>query len=250
VKPVLNVVDQAGDGERPDAAAAVCRHIANAILEQRLLPGTKLGEAALCEIFGVSRPVVRRVLAQLAHEKLVDRQSHRGAFIASPTVDEARQVFEARRVIEDALVRACVERIDAAALATLGAHVEAEAACAADGDRPRWIRMSGEFHALIARAAGNAVLAGVLEHLIAQTSLIIGLYGRRSDNACEDGAHRAIVDAIGRRDAEAAIRLMAEHLEACEAALDIGVEEGRQDLRAIFAGVAGSGPRRRRGARG
>ncbi|MEL7029212.1 MAG: GntR family transcriptional regulator [Pseudomonadota bacterium] len=218
-----------------DAVGWVSGHIATAILEQRLLPGTKLGEAALGEIFDVSRPVVRRVLTKLAHDKLVDRHSHRGAFIASPTVEEARQVFEARRVIEDALVRACVARVDAQIIAGFRAHIEAEARCAAKGDRPRWIRLTGEFHSLIAEASGNAVLTDILSQLIAQTSLIIGLYGNRMWSACCDGDHAWIVDAIAGGDVEGAASRMRDHLHACEASLSIEPDDGRPDLREIFA---------------
>ena len=78
----------------------VYAHIFEAILEQRLAPGTKLSEEALGEIFGVSRTIIRRALSRLAHESVVLLRPNRGAVVASPSVEEARQVFMARRLVE------------------------------------------------------------------------------------------------------------------------------------------------------
>ncbi len=66
----------------------VYAHIFDAILEQRLAPGTKLSEEALGEIFGVSRTIIRRALSRLAHEGVVLLRPNRGAVVASPSVDE------------------------------------------------------------------------------------------------------------------------------------------------------------------
>ncbi|EPN68539.1 GntR family transcriptional regulator, partial [Pseudomonas syringae pv. actinidiae ICMP 19101] len=74
----------------------VYEHIFDAILEQRLAPGTKLSEEALGEIFGVSRTIIRRALSRLGHEGVVLLRPNRGAVVASPSVEEARQVFFAR----------------------------------------------------------------------------------------------------------------------------------------------------------
>ena len=74
--------------------------IYSAVIEQQLRPGAKLSELSLCEAFGVGRMRVRRALLLLASRDIVDLQSNRGAYIATPTLLQARQVFEARRAIE------------------------------------------------------------------------------------------------------------------------------------------------------
>ena len=81
----------------------VYAHIFDAILEQRLAPGTKLSEEALGEIFGVSRTIIRRALSRLAHEQVVLLRPNRGAVVASPIIDEARQILFARRTVERAI---------------------------------------------------------------------------------------------------------------------------------------------------
>src|SRR5688572_14525641 len=83
---------------------AIYERLLAAIFEHRLPPGTKLGEDRLAAIFGVSRARIRRVLPRLAHEGLVTLEPNRGAFVAKPTVMEARDVFEARRLIEPGIL--------------------------------------------------------------------------------------------------------------------------------------------------
>ncbi len=86
------------------AEGRVYDQIHKAIVERRLEPGTKLGEEALREIYGVSRAQIRSVLVDLSHAKVVELRPNRGAYVAQPSVREARHVFEARRAIEAAIV--------------------------------------------------------------------------------------------------------------------------------------------------
>src|SRR5436189_31504 len=74
--------------------------IHRAILEQRLPPGTKLGEESLSSLFAVSRARVRRILLRLAHDKSVELRPNRGAYVAQPSAQDAREVFTARRIVE------------------------------------------------------------------------------------------------------------------------------------------------------
>ncbi|GAK33397.1 GntR family transcriptional regulator [Iodidimonas nitroreducens] len=220
--------------EAEDPSERVYRDIAKAVLEQRLQPGTKLGEQLLCEIFNVNRPVIRRALMRLSYETLVEIRPHRGAFVASPTPLDARQIFEARRALEDWVVRICAERIDPNALQSLTQHVAIEQEARLSDDRVRWIRLSGQFHLELAAATGNSRIQRYLEDLIAQTSLIISLYGGAERVACEDNDHSEIVAAIARADADHAISLMRAHLAACEAGLSFEEKGHATDLRAIF----------------
>src|SRR5215472_7189838 len=72
----------------------------DAIFAHRLPPGTKLPEDELAAIYAVSRTVIRSALQALAHDRLVRLEPNRGAFVAHPTRLEAREVFEARALIE------------------------------------------------------------------------------------------------------------------------------------------------------
>jgi len=214
--------------------AAVYAELYDAILEQRLAPGTKLPEDGLGEIFGVSRTVVRKALFRLAHEELIQFRPNRGAIVASPTVEEAAQVFEARRVVESAIVRKVFGRVTAESLRELKDVVNEERAAHERGDRAGWIRLSGEFHLRLAEIAGNRVLAEYLKALVSRTSLVISLYERPGNSACAFDEHAGFLIALEANDLKRALTLMERHLEACEAKLNTEEQTLSRDLAAIF----------------
>jgi len=215
----------------------------NAILEQRLAPGTKLPEDGLGEIFGVSRTVIRKALLRLAHENLVEVRPNRGAVVASPTIEEAAEVFEARRIVEGALVDRLVAGIAEVQIERLGELVSKERAAHDAGNRADLIRFSGEFHLLLAKTAGNSVLAAYLKELVSRTSLIISLYERPGNSACSHEEHAGIIEALATKDAPRATALMNAHLQACEEKLNIDAPDTGRGLAEIFARpVLATGP--------
>ncbi|MBA3325009.1 MAG: GntR family transcriptional regulator, partial [Rhodobacteraceae bacterium] len=88
---------EAAEAATPPDDHAIVERIHDAVMEQRLPPGTKLSEAALCEAFGVRRARIRRSFLILASRNIVELRANRGAFVSRPTPAEARDVFEARR---------------------------------------------------------------------------------------------------------------------------------------------------------
>lgn len=214
---------------------SIYRAIANTIFEQRLPPGTKLPEDTLGEIFAVSRTVVRKALYRLSSEKLVDIRPNRGARVARPSVEEARQVFESRRVVEAALVEAAMARMTDERRERLARLVNKDHAAHQESTRRRWIRYSGAFHLEVAEIAGNQVLKGFLKELIGRTSLIIGLYEPMRQTFCTYDEHEVLLEAFAGQDTQAAVAAMVEHLNACEQRLGLDQRNTEIDLREIFA---------------
>jgi DNA-binding GntR family transcriptional regulator len=206
-----------------------------AIIDHRIPPGTALPEDTLAGAFGVSRTVVRKSLIRLAHDKVIELRRNRGAVVARPSVEEARQVFAARRLIEAALLREAVARLSERELELLRGQTAEERAAFAAGDRRTVIRLSGEFHRRLAAAAGNQVLAEFVGELVSRTSLVIALYEVPGIAPCSLDEHGALLDTIRRRDADAAVRLMLDHLDHCEAQLDLSGAGGAVDLVSLFA---------------
>jgi DNA-binding GntR family transcriptional regulator len=205
---------------------AIYERVMGAIFDHRLPPGTKLGEDRLASIFGVNRARIRRLLPRLAHEGVVQLEHNRGAFVAKPTVQEARDVFEARRVIEPAIVQRLLRRPDRRALiARLRQHVSAEKQARAANDVRAIVRMSGEFHILLAEMAGNAPLARAMRELATLTCLIIALYDKPSVPHCLGDEHAAIVEALAAEDGKRVSALIVEHLNHVEDGLDLTVNE-------------------------
>jgi DNA-binding GntR family transcriptional regulator len=186
--------------------------VTEAIVERRLMPGTKLTEQSLADLFQVSRTVVRQALNQLSRDRLVTLQPARGAFVAEPGIEEARQVFEARQLIESALVRELCAQITPAQLAQLRAHLKREREAVRRTDVAGRTRLLADFHVLLARLLGNEVLAEVLDDLLKRSSLIALMYQSSHSAEHSQAEHVAIVEALERRDTRAAVKLMARHL--------------------------------------
>ncbi|ALD89532.1 GntR family transcriptional regulator [Cupriavidus gilardii CR3] len=231
-----NAADSPENGTaEASATEAIYLSLLSAIMEHRLLAGTKLVEERLCEVTGASRARIRQVFARLAHEKLVTLVPNRGAFIASPTVEEAHQVFQTRQVIEPELAATLARHATPAKVRSLQRHVQEEDAARARGDRAAVIRLSGEFHILLAEMAGNAILEKVIREMVSLTCLIITLYDRPGAPACPEHEHRELIAAIEKRDEGAARAVMREHLEHIEGSLDLTVTEvGAPDFYSIF----------------
>lgn len=213
---------------RMDAAAStptagIAEAIARAIAQQRLQPGSKLGEQKLADHFGVSRTLVRQALHQLAEKRLVRLEPARGAFVAAPTVDEARQVFAVRRMLEGAAARAFAVQSTPAQLKALRAHVALEKQALAQDDPSARNELLAHFHVRIAELMGNQVLAQMLAELLSRCALATLLYQTHGAAAHSHGEHAAIVRAFAARDAERAAALMAAHLDATEASLQFAV---------------------------
>jgi DNA-binding GntR family transcriptional regulator len=207
-----------------------------AILEHRLHPGTKLVEERLAEIFGVSRARVREVLARLAHEQIVDMIPQRGAYVAKPSIEQALDVFEARRLIEPAVLRRLIETLTPEKLARLRQHQELELDARRREDKRAVVRLSGEFHSLAAELAGNTALARSMRELSVMTCLMIFLYDAPTSTSCRADEHSQIIEAVARRDAARAERLVLEHLDHIESGMKLEAATEEVDLEAIFKG--------------
>lgn len=219
--PPLAAAPTAAPRRNPAGATdRIVESITTAIVERRLMPGTKLVEQKIADIFHVSRTIVRQALNQLSRDHLVVLEPARGAFVATPSVDEARQVFAVRAMLEVAMVRSLCTCITDAQVAELRAHLQQEQAAVArtnaHPDVPGRTRLLADFHIRLAQIAGNAVLAQLLGDLLRRSSLIALMYQSALSAGQSQAEHVQIVDAIARRDADAAATLMARHLVSVE----------------------------------
>jgi len=206
--------DLAPDAHAPAAGATqrIVDSITAAIAERRLMPGTKLSEQKIGDLFEVSRTVVRQALNQLSRDRLVVLEPARGAFVATPTAEEARDVFEMRAILETAVTKRLCATITDEQIRQLREHLALEGAAVNDAAVPGRTRLLADFHLVLARMLGNEVLTQMLSELLTRSSLI-ALMHQSSHSAGESHSeHMAIVDAFERRDAKAAVRLVSKHL--------------------------------------
>jgi DNA-binding GntR family transcriptional regulator len=220
-------------------AETIAERIRAAILEHRLSPGAKLTEAQLCEVFGVKRGPIRQALAQLATDRLVDLEPNRGAFVASPSLQEVHEVFEMRRIIELAVVEKICAGPGTRRLKSIGGMIGRERKAFETRDFPAWIRLSGEFHTELASLTGNTVLCDCLNGLVARSTLISALYESLGRSPCSFEDHEAILAALDAGNAREAAALMSRHLQSVELKMLDRPAHGAADLHEVFAARPG-----------
>lgn len=192
---------------------AICSALHKAIIEQALKPGTKLPEDTLGERFGVSRTIARHALGQLAAEGLVELRRNRGAVVATPSWEEARDLFDLRISLERIVVSRLAGHLSRQQVAELKAHVDKETT-AKDASDPISIRLATEFHVLLAERTGSPVLIRYVREVCLRCGLTLALYARPHSSDCAIAEHRAIIEALAAGDADEAMQIMGHHLES------------------------------------
>jgi len=221
------------------SAAGVYERIWNAIMDHSLPPETRLVEERLCEIFGLGRTRLRQVLQRLAHERVVTLMPNRGAIVSRPSIREAREVFAARRVLEAGIVQAFIDNASRGDIKRVQEHVARERAAFLANDRRAMLKLSGDFHLVIAEIAGNSILIELLRDLISRSSLIIAVYQVPGTAPCPPNEHQDLVAALEERS-PTAVELMTRHLDHLLS--DLRLEDSGThaiDLRSVFSGSAG-----------
>ncbi|WP_454702165.1 GntR family transcriptional regulator [Agrobacterium burrii] len=217
------------DATIEDRSLLIRESLRNAIIDRRIAPGTKLPEAEVGALFDVSRTVARAALQILAFEGLVKTERNRGAFVSTPSPEEARQIFASRRLIEPGIIAAAVEHITPADIVRFQHHLVEEAQYMNErgpAARRAEIKASGDFHLMLAALSGNVILQRFMDELVARSSLVVALYGRSGISSCGHNEHLAILELVAKGDAKGASDLMLHHLDHIEADLDLQPKQG------------------------
>ena len=199
----------------------IVQALSRAIIDHELQAGEKLKEQRIADQFGVSRTLVRQALYQLSQKHLIRIEQARGAFVATPSIKEAREVFGVRMALESAMVESLVANITAQKIKALRTHIKAEAASLQSTDASNRIELLGDFHVLMAELLDNDVLAQLLQDLISRCALITLLYQSKNAASHSHDEHVEILQAIVNKDASKAKKLMHSHLLSVLASLDL-----------------------------
>jgi DNA-binding GntR family transcriptional regulator len=227
-----------------DDEEAIYGVISSALLAGRLTPGTPLRETALAEVFGVSRERIRKILQRLGTHRLIELVPNRGAFVAAPSLEHARDIYEARRILEGGIVGHLAPGLAPQELNRLQAHIESEMAALEAGDRAESVRLSGAFHMLLAEATGNKFIVQQMQELVSRTSMLVALYEAASAAQCACEEHRDIFTSLVKGDGAGASRAMRTHLSLIETRLrPVGIAPSRDavaTLRALWTAAGQS----------
>ncbi|QNH01490.1 GntR family transcriptional regulator [Pseudomonas sediminis] len=211
VQQPIQTARQDGSGAR-FTSNFVYQSIYAAILEKRLLPTAKLDKGTLGRIFGVSEWTIQRALTKLAEEGAVTIEPRQVARVSRPSERQARQVLEARLLVEAEVIRQLGQHLADSPLHALHALVENQQRCLATGDGAGLIEQACQFHLKLAELAGNNLLLEFLRSLLSRSALNIALsrgavYSART---CEE--HLALITALEAGDISCATQLLVDHL--------------------------------------
>ncbi|NGN66392.1 GntR family transcriptional regulator [Streptomyces sp. A7024] len=186
-----------------------------AVLTNRLRPGDALSVPALAAQMGISRSPVREAVQRLIHDGLATHVPHRGAVVATVDVEDVRQLYVVRAVMEGLAARLATERLDATKVAELRELLEEhERVVAAGEDEQRHIEMDVAYHRLIREVADNPHLTAALDTIQGKAHLALHSLWRSPDAprlALEE--HRRIFEAMTSGDTDAADRAAREHID-------------------------------------
>lgn len=196
------------------SSSAVIQLLRQSLDHGRWSPGEPLRQEEIAAEFGVSRVPVREALFQLQAEGLVQVVPNKGVYVRAISAANLRELFHLRRMLETDVL---AEAVPLHTPASLNRIATVQAALDKAGNVADWIAGDREFHeALYAPADRPETLA-----MVRRLRFIVDRYyfarmkpGTRAQAWHEE--HHALIRAVRRRDAAAASRLLAAHLEATE----------------------------------
>ncbi|MGH8210073.1 MAG: GntR family transcriptional regulator [Steroidobacteraceae bacterium] len=199
---------------------------AYAEMKERILtlyfqPGQFLNEGAICELLGIGRTPVHQALQRLQAEGLLEIVPRKGVIVQPDTVSQILDIIEARMIVEGELARRAAERATPADVAELKRAIETHDHEHGGGTIDDFVERDRAFHVKIASMSGIAALGDILKTLHERSTRFWYLHlWQTLDHAKARKEHRAVIDAVSRRDGAAASQAMWQHLEALRERLD------------------------------
>lgn len=202
-----------GVGPGPALRYAVVEEIRGLIVSGMLLPGQQLREDELATELGVSKGSVKAALQLLEVGGWADIQPRSGAFVREPTVREMDEIFELRCVLNAHTARVAAVHATSEDLTRLEMALARSDEELSQPQTHRRGQARESVHSCIREIAGNRRVSELLHDLDQRVAwLFVPLVRSRRDQATRE--HRALVDAIGEGDADAAAGLARDHAEA------------------------------------
>ncbi|MFJ9173676.1 GntR family transcriptional regulator [Streptomyces sp. NPDC102360] len=218
-------------GEKATRGGIVYARIREEIFQGVFSPGQRLRLVELAQRFSVSQSVVREALTRLSEQGLVHAAPQQGFRVVTVSLTDLNELTEARIEIETLVLRRAIERGDItweAAVVAAHHHLAGTEGVRPDGTmNSEWFTVHERFHQTLLEACGNGrLLAAALTLRDAAT-----LYRHWSRPVGHDvdrdvpGEHKRLVDAVVRRDADEAARLLAGHIDRTSEALRTVIEK-------------------------
>lgn len=198
----------------------VYQRIYDAIVENQLMPNSRLQEESLAKVFNVSRTIIREALQRLTLDKIVFVKKNKGASVYHPTIKESKEIFFTRRTLEKICVENVIKNLNAKHIDDLERICENERYCLKHGKNRDSIKYSVQFHVYFVSIFGNKVITEIVKGLAARTSLIISTYGTPVGSGCSCGTHSEFIELLKLKKVNDATAWLEDHFHAIEDSLN------------------------------
>lgn len=209
------------------------------VAERKLRPGTKLNESIIGEVFGVSRTVVRKVLNILEQEGLVHLPQNRGAFVATPSLSDARATHEAFGMTATHLITQLTHSdfsLSAEHRDLLNEHIKTQVQFDSSADVDSALQLTAEFWILLAGIYGNVLLAHLVARLVIRYILAHSFFERSGHRSADAQFQSMLIKYIVEKNSDKALSLVGEFLCLLSKSLITDGEIGDVDLRSLLSG--------------
>lgn len=214
------------DRVKPETLRAqVENHLRQAIVSGKLKAGEKLVERELCEMMGVSRPSLREALRKLEAEKLIVNVPHHGPEVASITLDEARDLYALRRLLESYAAHEFTRLASAEEMKSLAKTVRHLREAGQKNSREGVLKAKADFYGILLGGCGNLLVTEILGGLLSRVSLLRStslMLPDRLPKSLEE--IDSLLECIQNRDAKGAQKIAHKHVLNAEIAA-LGVFE-------------------------
>jgi DNA-binding GntR family transcriptional regulator len=190
---------------------SIVNAISDAIKSRRLLPGSKLNERELAELFGVSRTIVRQALSRLAQDELVSIAPKRAATVARPSFEDAYNLYQTQLIIDCGVVDQLIHCITPEQLDILQAHTQREETTYQQGHHEQSDELGREYHRLLVGFLNNETLSQIHAKLERKAALITSLYKVDFDYCQLRHEHVDLIDALRNKQADRVKAMLGSH---------------------------------------
>jgi DNA-binding GntR family transcriptional regulator len=202
------------------AGPAIYSALRDAIIRAELEPGRQLSENELASQLGVSRTPVREALARLRDDRLVEIVPQLGTFVSRISAEAVGDAQFIREALECAAVRTAAERAGDDQIAHLQDIVDSQRRARDELDLDGFVRLDDDLHSALCDLSGHPVAWTVVQRANAHLKRIRRLSVPRPDYIAEMVAeHELVVDAVARREPDAAEDALRHHLQMVLSAL-------------------------------
>jgi DNA-binding GntR family transcriptional regulator len=194
-------------------------NLRNAIIQGEFKQGERLFERELCKRMGVSRTSVREALRHLESEGLVSVIPQKGPIVAKVTIEEAEDIYQVREMLEGLACRLFAEQATSSAISALSRSLDVMEKYSQERDVTKLVAEKDNFYKIILEGCGNKVVCSFIRSLHARINFLRATslsYPERSFQALKE--IRSILEAIRRRDSDAAWNASTYHVRKAKSA--------------------------------